>query len=85
VKPSSAIGKVLHLAAAALGRGESINFDKATLGALPPGWVVAMTHTGGAPRWVVLKDDSAPSKRVGERYYGSTRTDEPLTMGVSTG
>ena len=62
MKPSSAIGKVLLLAAAALGRGESINFDNATLGAVPPGWVVAMTHTGGAPRWEVLKDDSAPSK-----------------------
>lgn len=57
-----AIGKVLLLAAASIGRGESINFDKATVGAVPAGWMVAMTHTGGAPRWEILKDDSAPSK-----------------------
>jgi hypothetical protein len=62
VKPRTAIGKVLLLVAASIGRGESINFDNATVGAVPAGWTVAMTHTGGAPRWEVLKDDSAPSK-----------------------
>jgi Domain of Unknown Function (DUF1080) len=62
VTPRTAIGKVLLLVAASIGRGESINFDNATVGAVPAGWTVAMTHTGGAPRWEVLKDDSAPSK-----------------------
>ena len=60
--PRTAIGKVLLLAAASISRGESINFDTAIAGAVPPGWTVAMTHTGGAPRWQVLKDDSAPTK-----------------------
>ena len=60
--PRTAIGKVLLFAAASIGRGESISFDNAAVGAVPPGWIVAMTHTGGAPRWEVLKDDSAPSK-----------------------
>lgn len=41
---------------------ETIDFDKATPGAVPPGWTVAMTHKGGAPKWEVIKDDSAPSK-----------------------
>ncbi len=41
---------------------ETINFDKATPGAVPPGWTVAMTHKGGAPKWEVVKDDWAPSK-----------------------
>ncbi len=41
---------------------ETINFDRATPGAPPSGWTVAMTHKGGAPKWEVLKDDSAPSK-----------------------
>jgi hypothetical protein len=41
---------------------ETVNFDKASAGAVPPGWTVAMTHKGGAPQWEVLKDDSAPSK-----------------------
>jgi hypothetical protein len=63
VTPRTAIVKVLLvLAAASIGRSESIGFDNATVGAVPAGWIVAMTHTGGAPRWQVLKDDSAPSK-----------------------
>lgn len=41
---------------------DTIHFDNATPGALPPGWTTAMTHKGGAPRWEVVKDDSAPSK-----------------------
>jgi len=41
---------------------ETTNFDSATPGALPPGWSSAMTSKGGAPKWEVLKDDSAPSK-----------------------
>src|SRR6185436_15909831 len=41
---------------------ETIDFDKANAGSAPPGWTVAMTHKGGAPKWEVLKDDSAPSK-----------------------
>src|SRR5450759_3269111 len=41
---------------------ETVNFDNAVPGALPPGWTVAMTHKGGAPKWEIIKDDSAPSK-----------------------
>ncbi|MBI3665037.1 MAG: DUF1080 domain-containing protein [Acidobacteria bacterium] len=41
---------------------ETINFDSASPGAMPPGWTQAMTHKGGAPRWEVKKDDTAPSK-----------------------
>jgi hypothetical protein len=41
---------------------ETINFDNAAPGALPPGWTVAMTHKGGAPKWEIVKDESAPSK-----------------------
>jgi hypothetical protein len=61
MKRQTVIGTLLLLAAWT-GRGESINFDSTPVGALPAGWIVAMTHTGGAPRWEVLKDDSAPSK-----------------------
>ena len=42
--------------------GETIGFDSAIVGKLPAGWTVAMTHTGGAPRWEVRIDESAPSK-----------------------
>jgi len=41
---------------------ETINFDNAAPGALPPGWTVAMTHKGGAPKWEIVKDESAPSQ-----------------------
>jgi hypothetical protein len=53
------MGLVLALAAHA---AVIQDFDQATVGLSPPGWTVAMTHKGGAPRWEVLKDDSAPSK-----------------------
>jgi hypothetical protein len=41
---------------------ETINFDNAAPGTLPPYWTVAMTHQGGAPKWEILKDDSAPGR-----------------------
>jgi hypothetical protein len=41
---------------------QTVNFDSSPIGTVPTGWTVAMTHAGGAPKWEVLKDDSAPSK-----------------------
>jgi hypothetical protein len=41
---------------------QAVNFDTASAGSVPKGWSVAMTHEGGAPRWEVVADDSAPSK-----------------------
>jgi 3-keto-disaccharide hydrolase len=42
--------------------GETVNFDAARPGSLPPGWSQAMTSEGGAPKWEIARDDSAPSK-----------------------
>jgi hypothetical protein len=53
---------VVLFALAAAGAAQVINFDSAQPGTLPPGWTQAMTHNGGAPKWEVLKDDSAPSQ-----------------------
>src|SRR5215510_7660744 len=53
-RPVTAI--LLQLAAHA----EVIRFDNAAVGRLPAGWSLAMTHAGGAPRWEVLRDDTAP-------------------------
>lgn len=53
---------IATLCAAGICFAETINFDSATPGALPSGWTFAMTHKGGAPKWAVVKDDSAPSK-----------------------
>jgi hypothetical protein len=41
-------------------RSEVIRFDGTAPGNLPAGWIVAMTHAGGAPRWEVVRDDTAP-------------------------
>src|SRR5207237_2967739 len=55
---------VAGAAAAALvtgARAESVNFDADPTGAMPAGWVCGSTG-GGAPRWAVEADASAPSK-----------------------
>ena len=53
---------IMLLALAATLAAETINFDSGQPGTFPGGFTVAMTHKGGAPKWEVLKDDSAPSK-----------------------
>ena len=47
---------LLALSAAAFCGAETINFDSAA------GWSVAMTHAGGAPKWEIRADATAPSK-----------------------
>ena len=42
--------------------GRVINFDNAPLGQTPPGWTVAMTNRGSAPRWEISKDLRAPTQ-----------------------
>src|SRR5882672_2533060 len=48
--------------APSLSRAEIINFDAAPTGGLPPGWTSTMTHAGGAPKWEIVADNTAPSK-----------------------
>jgi hypothetical protein len=42
--------------------GSIINFDHDSSGKTPPGWTVAMTNRGVAPRWEILRDPSAPTQ-----------------------
>ncbi len=42
--------------------GKIVNFDTAPLGKMPPGWTVAMTNRGAAPKWEILRDGSAPTQ-----------------------
>jgi len=44
-----------------LALAEVIRFEADKPGTLPGGWSVAMTHDGGAPRWEIVQDESAPS------------------------
>jgi Domain of Unknown Function (DUF1080) len=41
-------------------RGEVIRFDRSAEGSLPSGWTVAMTHSGPAAKWQIVRDESAP-------------------------
>src|SRR3954451_3642223 len=38
----------------------TIRFDGTLLGKLPADWTVAMTHAGSAPRWEIVRDETAP-------------------------
>jgi hypothetical protein len=42
--------------------GTVVTFDSAQLGKAPEGWTVAMTNGGGAPRWEIRKDTTAPTQ-----------------------
>jgi hypothetical protein len=53
------LGAALVLCSLAL--AEMIRFDNGVPGKLPPGWTVAMTHDGAAPRWEIVRDESAPA------------------------
>jgi len=41
---------------------QTVSFDSAPPGSLPAGWTATMTHEGGAPRWEIVADDTAPSR-----------------------
>ena len=55
---------VVSMAAAALGRAETIDFEKDAPGSAPKGFAVAQTGPGAAPRWEVREDAGAPSGRL---------------------
>ena len=41
---------------------ETVTFEKAKIGTLPPGWTSAMTHSGGEARWQVINDQRETGK-----------------------
>lgn len=53
---------IAPLLAVSMCGAETITFDNATAGTVPAGWTVAMTHKGGAPKWEIVEDDTAPGK-----------------------
>ena len=58
MKPTWALAIGMQL----LVSGETVTFDKRQAGGAPPDWTIGMTHDGGAPKWEVIADPSAPSK-----------------------
>ena len=60
-----------------------VNFGSDTPGAVPKGWSVFMTHQGGAPKWEVVADRTAPSKKgnvVGQTSKDQTDGRFPLLI-----
>src|SRR5437879_699326 len=54
----------------------AINFGSDTPGTAPKGWSVNMTHQGGAPKWEVVADKTAPSKKPYVGGQGSKSPDD---------
>ena len=61
---------------------ETIRFDSAPQGSLPAGWMVAMTHTGEAPKWEVRHDTTAPSKPNVLAQLSADRTAARFPMAI---
>ncbi len=61
---------------------ELVKFDKAKPGAPPSGWSLAMTHSGGAPRWEVVRDSTSKSKDkvLAQLSTDATRGRYPLAI-----
>ena len=66
------IGSILALTAFPVCHAQTINFDRSQPGSVPDGWTIGMTHAGPAPKWEVLKDQSAPSP---PNVFAQTSTD----------
>jgi len=60
------------LAFGATAAGETLDFEKDSPGAAPAGFTGSQTGPGGAPRWVIREDASAPS---GRRVFVQERAD----------
>jgi hypothetical protein len=41
---------------------QTVTFDRTKIGPVGRDWTIAMTHEGGAPKWEILDDPTAPSK-----------------------
>ncbi len=61
---------------------EIFNFDSDPTGALPPGWTSTMTHAGGAPKWEVRPDNTAPSKPNGLAQLSNDPTDGRFPLAI---
>jgi hypothetical protein len=61
---------------------ETISFDSGKPGSLPSGWTSAMTHTGGAPKWELLKDSTAPTQPNVLAQTSSDRTSGRFPLAV---
>jgi hypothetical protein len=61
---------------------QTIDFDSAKPGALPPGWTTAMTHAGAPPRWEIRRDRSAPSPPQVFAQISNDRTEGRFPLAI---
>jgi hypothetical protein len=74
---------IISVMCAAIACGaQTVNFDSVRAGSVPPGWTVAMTHSGGPPKWEVLADPSAPSKPNVLAQTSSDKTDGRFPLAI---
>jgi hypothetical protein len=77
-----ALGAIIALGWGLAAGAEIIRFDSAKPGSLPAGWTVVMTHGGGAPKWEVRQDASAPSKPNVLAQVSADGTDSRFPMAI---
>lgn len=73
---------VLVLAASLPVLAQVLSFDTDAVGAAPEGWTLTMTG-GGAPKWTVERDDTAPSKGQVLKQSGTATFPLALKDGMS--
>jgi len=73
---------VLVLAASLPVLAQVMSFDADPVGAAPKGWTLTMTG-GGAPKWTVERDDTAPSKGQVLKQSGTATFPLALKDGTS--
>lgn len=62
--------------------GTIITFDSDQLGKIPPGWTVAVTNGGAAPRWEIRKDPSAATKPYVLAQISSDKADNRCPLAI---
>jgi len=69
-------------AAAFIMASENIGFDTMPVHEAPAAWTIDMTHAGGAPKWTILKDATAPSQPnvLAQISEDATRSRYPLAI-----
>ncbi len=59
-----------------------IDFENATLGALPPGITGALSGSGGPVRWAVVEDPTAPARPKVLAQTSSDKTDNRFPLAI---
>jgi hypothetical protein len=79
------LSALLPVIALSIGGPRAIDFDHEPIGSLPSGWESAMTRSGSPPRWEILEDRTAPSKRNVLAQLSTDRTAGRFPLAVLRG